>query len=668
MKTNEKFEQTTQTIDALAGEITYLNAQYRAGNPQASDEYYDSLLARLSSLDPTHLLLQKGIIETARSNPRMRRLPVRMMSLNKEKTFDNLMLWIENIGLKADDVLVVSPKFNGISLVADLKTKQASTRGDGEYGQNCDPHFDLINARVHRNFDHICSGEAIISRRNWAEHFVGKISPSGTPYKLNNATVAGLLNCDDPTEALKHVDFVKYTLHETTMHKSQQLKYMNMNTEGLWTDYLVVTVGELSENMLDKFFHRANSVYPIDGLVIDVDDYDIREGLGREMNGNPAFARALKLDRWVEEFDTVITGYVLNISKQGKLKGAVTFEPVFINGCDVKQATFYNAQFLHDFALCPGVKVTIKKSGEVIPKIVAVEGVRIPLRVDYKSQQTYDIAFINAAENVNNIVDNSNINFPHYLFDICSSCRQPMSWDKNKVDLECKNFDCRDRRISKIEHFLQSLGVEEMGRPSVEKLYDAGYDSIHKLWNITAIAMMNVGGFGESSVDIFLKQVDAIKRGGVPLARLMYAMDLFDGTIGEKTAQQIFDSVDADYLIDKKELLKVKGVSDITADCFIRAYDRIEELIGLNISIAYAKSPAKELKGSRFSGFAVCFSGVRDKSLEEEIESQGGKIASGVSKTTTHLVVADPSQGTSKTVKARELNIPILTIEQFKQL
>jgi NAD-dependent DNA ligase len=53
--------------------------------------------------------------------------------------------------------------------------------------------------------------------------------------------------------------------------------------------------------------------------------------------------------------------------------------------------------------------------------------------------------------------------------------------------------------------------------------------------------------------------------------------------------------------------------------------------------------------------------------LEALIVSQGGTIASGVSKKTTHLVVKDVNGTSSKITKARSLGIPILTIDSFKQ-
>lgn len=76
----------------------------------------------------------------------------------------------------------------------------------------------------------------------------------------------------------------------------------------------------------------------------------------------------------------------------------------------------------------------------------------------------------------------------------------------------------------------------------------------------------------------------------------------------------------------------------------------------------------KKATGNKYAGMKICFTGVRDKELEAEIAAQGGEVVNGVSKNTTHLIVADINSSSSKAVKAKSLGIPIFTIETFKQL
>ena len=644
-------------------EIQFLNEEYRAGRPVVSDSVYDSKLERLARNYPDSHLLKKNILEQAPIT-RKRKLHTQMMSLDKLKTVAEVKAWLKSLGVTDSEMIIITPKYNGISLENNTEDGTASTRGDGEYGQNCDEHYRMMKS--YEVLDPgIFIGEAIISRQNWDNHFKGRVSPKGLPYKLNNATVSGLLNNETPTEEIQYVDFVRYGIvdgENSDIDKLLQIQYINRECI-VQTNYMFVSVDSLTEELFDLLFNDWNKEYPIDGLVIDINRYTLRSKLGRESNGNPVYAKALKLDKWTEEFDTTITGHNFTISKQGKLKGVVTFDPVIINGTEVKQATFNNARFLKEFMLFEGINITVKKSGEVIPKIVAVEGIRIPLRNEFTKEAEYTKAYNGVKDSLREYFDGVDIK---RIDDICPSCGSHMHWDDNGVDMECWNEYCDSMRISKIEHFFLAIGVEEFGRPSIETLYTYGENSIEKILSLTKEGFSEIPGFGESTANTFVDQIDKILKDGIPMARLMYAHDVFGGKIGESTAQLILDHIN-EFDLTKDNLVKIKGVSDITADCFLKGLKQYAGIFHF-IPISYTATPVKVASNNSYAGMAVCFSGVRDANLEETIKDGGGKIASGVSKNTTHLVVADPNQNTGKTVDARKLGIPILTIEQFKAL
>ncbi len=673
-------EQMSQA-DRLAMNIQFLNEAYRKGDPATSDWHYDNMVEELRALEPNHPLLQKGIIEEAKNTPRKRKLQSLMMSLDKVKTLAEIKAWLKSIGLKPSDQVVVTPKYNGVSLEVNFAYGTASTRGDGEYGQNCDKHFEFIHGKMSHDFRELVIGEAIISRDNWAEHFEGKISPKGLPYKLNNATVAGLLNQDEPTPALSLVDFVAYGIvtEAEDYDKENQLRVINLHMVNR-VDYCVFSVEDLTEDAIDKAYRASNMQYPCDGLVIDVNDSDARFLLGRQPNGNPAYARALKLDKWVEEYPTVIQNHETQISKQGKLKGVVKFDPILIDGTEVKQASFYNAKFIKDFCLYKGVNITVKKSGEIIPKIMSVEGITIPRVEDFKKVSEFEAAYETARVAIRSTIFNARKEFdlmrrePDYDFNFyfseCPSCGHDLHWDKNQVDLECDNPSCDSMLVSKLEHFFQAIGVEEFGRPSIQTLYDAGYVTPVDIFSIGVENMALLEGFGEASAKIVCDQFDKFYETGLPLARLMYAYDVFEGKIGEKTAQAILDGLGESYFHNQftvEELIKIKGVSTITAECFLRGLG-IYRTLPIITMVSYTQTPPKIALGSKFEFFQVCFSNIRDKELESYIQEQGGKVVDNVSKSTTHLVVADVDQNTSKTVKAREYGCTIISLEDFKQL
>lgn len=661
----------TSVIKDLEEKIVELNNAYRAGNPMVTDEEYDNFVDTLRRMDPDNSIFKTGIIESSKSGSRKQKLPIPMYSLDKCKSAGEIMAWIINKGLTEDTEIVITPKYNGISMVVDFNTDgyRAFTRGDGEYGQRSDKHFDLTNGTTFLSND-IVFGEMIISQKNWERHFQNKTSPKGLLYKLNHSTVAGMFNNDEPPAELKYVDFKKYGVSSP---KTNELNYLDQiiyldNSSNDSIDWYITRVKFLNEELADELYQLWKTTYPIDGLVIQINSSEIRNKLGRELNMNPAYARALKLDKWSGAQETVITDHEFQISKQGKLKGVVKFNPIYFEGSQVNQATFYNARFLIDFGLSEFTKISVKKSGDIIPKIVSVEDIIIPLRENFKNENEYKKAYREAIDKISEIQFSLKLKNPDISH--CPYCGHILNWDDSMVELVCKNQNCKGIKLSKIEHFFVTSGVEEFGRPSIEALYEYGYDTIFKILSITHKELSNIPGFGEASASVILKEFSKLINPGISLAKLMHAMDVFEGTLGEKVAQTIFDNLPDEfpnYNLDM--LLKIKGVGERVATQFLISFNQFrDEFIGFEhlISINQITTPKTQKIGSKYEGMAVCFSGLRDKELEDEIVKQGGKIASGVSKTTTHLIVADVNQNTSKTIKARELNIPVMTIEQFK--
>ena len=326
----------------------------------------------------------------------------------------------------------------------------------------------------------------------------------------------------------------------------------------------------------------------------------------------------------------------IEVSKQGCLKPVIQVVPTSIGGVTISNVTGYNMRYIKENKIGVGASIEIIRSGDVIPKHIKtlVDGkVEIPVS--------------------------------------CPFCGSLTVWDDNGVELVCSNYHCSERKIKKLVYFFEKVGIEYFSEKSIRYLYSKGYRSVPSILDIDTDSLASFPGWGLSSANKFKDQVKNIRKKGMMLADLMQAMDLFEGKIGAKIAQKIFDSgwVDLPKEERKKGLLCVDGVSDITAQAFLSGYSKIGEIFELNIPI-FVETPKQEKTGDSFSGWSVCFSGVRDKELEVKIESEGGKIVSGVSKNTTHLIVKDLSDkvlSSSKCVKAKGLGINIIAINDLKQ-
>ena len=95
-----------------------------------------------------------------------------------------------------NELLVVTPKYDGISLVVNESEDKAWTRGDGEVGQMSDDYFAKMNDK-HCGVDLFSFGEAIMSKSNFQKYKDKFANPRNM--------VAGLFNRDDPIVTGKQI-------------------------------------------------------------------------------------------------------------------------------------------------------------------------------------------------------------------------------------------------------------------------------------------------------------------------------------------------------------------------------------------------------------------------------------------------------------------------------
>ena len=124
----------------------------------------------------------------------------------------------------------------------------------------------------------------------------------------------------------------------------------------------------------------------------------------------------------------------------------------------------------------------------------------------------------------------------------------------------------------------------------------------------------------------------------------------------------------------KEELIEVDEIGDKIADSIVAYFSNSSNLqsldqlkkIGLQFQKDLKNSSSNKLEGKSFvvSGVFVSFS--RDE-LKNLIEDNGGKNVSSIS-SKTNYIIAGENMGPSKLKKAADLNIPILSEEEFKQM
>jgi len=392
-------------------------------------------------------------------------LAVPMGSLNKIKSYEEIVSWCESKKIPLSTEICITPKFDGLSLLVEFENgnyKSAATRGDGVTGQDVTEHFRYTTVgkiKMPSDFTGFLIGETIMREQAFKDKYAGK-------FKNPRNMVAGLLSRKQISKELEDVNFIAFSVRNIDFEKkSSELEYVNTHVNKHFNYQLrIITekIGSLKDSWLKEVFDGEKE-FQCDGLVVEVNEVDFQEQLGRETNSlNPAYARA-----WKPESDDAlpskVTGITWQVAKSGNQKPVVHIEPIDLGGVTISNVTGINAKFVNENGIAPGAVVSVIRSGDVIPKIInvvySVEGNVLP--------------------------------------EACSSCHGPIKWNENEVELNCDNPLCPEKKVSENTDFFKIMGIDEVGEGIVKQFFDAGYKDVSDILKMTALEMLSLDGFKE---------------------------------------------------------------------------------------------------------------------------------------------------------------------------
>ena len=606
-------------IEQLKKQIVKANEAYRAGKPIISDAKYDQLVEELSLLSPNDEILNK-VGHVVVDETRKSRLPIEMASMNKIKSMDDINDWCRLKGISKNEEVIITPKFDGLSLCVDEKTNEAWTRGDGEFGQKSDDHYKLI--QNHLNLDEYSFiytyGEVMIPKQVFIDKFSADFA---NPRNL----VAGLLNSKTVSESLKDCQYIKYGAFTNKNFDTKEEIIIELNNgQKSKVEYHICKISDLTEDLLIGLFQKFSTEYEIDGLIIEINDLTLQDNLGRETSSNnPVWARAFKHPSFEQSAETDVIGISWNISKQGLLKPILHITPVKLDGVTVSNVTGNNARFVKDLGLGVGAKVVVKRSGMVIPIIADV---------------------ITPVEFVQPTIEGVEVD-----------------WNEAGIELITLT-ETDDQKLKKIVAFFEILEADNVSEGVITQLWEAGYKTIKDVLNLTTGDLEKIDRFGKRKAQIVYNSIQK-SVSGVQLSKLQHATGIFKG-LGSKKLVLLEDFITKPTV---DQVMSIEGFAEVSAKSYIDSYDIFFEFIkDLPVTIVEKVEAAKV--GTDLEGKSFVFTGVRRKDLEEVIESRGGKIGGSVSKTTTHLVMKVVGSGSSKEKKAIELGVEVITVEQLEKI
>lgn len=634
---------------------------------QASDSYYngkgelmtdyewDALFDQLKRLEeetgeilpdsPTNRVSEDSIVGKKEEHE------FAALSLAKTKQVSDLVKWAE------DRPIWISWKLDGLTLVATYdggKLTKIVTRGNGHIGTNIThlaPAISGIPGTISEKGHLVVRGEAVISYTDFEQFIIESEGDYANPRNL----ASGSLTLKDIEEVKqRHIQWIPFTLVYTEREltswgeRMQMLKDLGMNpVERERIDHPTTENIQLE---IDKFTEKVTSKknpFPVDGLVICYDD--TAYAATGSVTGHHA-TRAGFAFKWQDEHADTVLDHIEWSCAASTITPVAVFKPVELEGTTVQRASLCNVSECERLGIGDkGTRLQVIKANKIIPKV------------------------INITEVVGSFV----------IPNECPVCHAPAvvrESESGTKTLHCTNAACPAKQLKKFARFVskEGINIDGISEQTVWKFINHGfireYADFYKLKNY-AFEISCFEGFGKKSVSNLLVSVEKSRH--TDGRHLLYALNI--PLCGGDVAKKLLSRYKVKELIETArlsmfddEFASIDGIGPEKSAKFIAwfkddvHFQHVQHL--LSELIIEEQEPVET--GNKCQGLTFVVTGdvhhyKNRNELKAYIESQGGKVTGSVSKSTNFLINNDAASQSSKNKKAHELNIPIITEDEF---
>lgn len=634
---------------------------------QASDSYYngkgelmtdyewDALFDQLKRLEeetgeilpdsPTNRVSEDSIVGKKEEHE------FAALSLAKTKQVSDLVKWAE------DRPIWISWKLDGLTLVVTYdggKLTKIVTRGNGHIGTNIThlaPVISGIPATISEKGHLVVRGEAVISYTDFEQFIIESEGDYANPRNL----ASGSLTLKDIEEVKqRHIQWIPFTLVYTEQEltswgeRMQMLKDLGMNpVERERIDHPTTENIQLE---IDKFTEKVTSKknpFPVDGLVICYDD--TAYAATGSVTGHHA-TRAGFAFKWQDEHADTILDHIEWSCAASTITPVAVFKPVELEGTTVQRASLCNVSECERLGIGDkGTRLQVIKANKIIPKV------------------------INITEVVGSFVIPAEC-------PVCHATAVVRESESGTKTLHCTNAACPAKQLKKFARFVskEGINIDGISEQTVWKFINHGfireYADFYKLKNY-AFEISCFEGFGKKSVSNLLESVEKSRH--TDGRHLLYALNI--PLCGGDVAKKLLSHYKVKELIEtarlsmfEDEFASIDGIGPEKSAKFIAwfkddvHFQHVQHL--LSELIIEEHEPVET--GNKCQGLTFVVTGdvhhyKNRNELKAYIESQGGKVTGSVSKSTNFLINNDAASQSSKNKKAHELNIPIITEDEF---
>ncbi len=548
----------------------------------------------------------------------------------------------------------LEPKVDGLSVALEYRDGvfvSGATRGDGHVGEDVTENLRTIRSipmtlpeKLPRL---IVRGEVYMAKSVFAE-LNAEREIRGEPLLANprNAAAGSLRQLDPKIAAQRRLDIQIFNLQlaegrEFATH-TETLDYLAGQHFKVIPHRAVTTTEDCQKEIADINERRDSYPFDMDGAVVKVNNLADREKLGSTVK-YPKWAVAFKYPP--EKKPSRVLDIVVQVGRTGVLTPKAILSPVHLAGTTVQSATLHNQDYITEKDIRVGDTVIVQKAGEIIPEIVEVDFSKRPEGTE-----------------------------PYHLPEVCPVCGAPVSRDEDGAAIRCTGAECPAQLLRNITHFASrdAMDIEGLGPAVIQQMIDAGLvHNVADLYELRAQDIAQLEHMGEKSAENAVRAIEKSKAND--LSKLIYGLGIRQvGVKAAGTLSMHFKTFDALAAASLEELTEIADVGAVTAR-FILDYlasPQSQDLIRRLKDAGVNMESTAQLVDERFAGMTFVLTGTLSrfdrKTAEAMIQERGGKAAGSVSKRTTYVVAGE--EAGSKLKKAQELNIPVLTEEEFAEM
>ena len=550
-------------------------------------------------------------------------------------------------------VYCVEPKIDGLSVSLEYKDgifTRGSTRGDGFVGEDITKNLKTIKSipmvlREKIPFIEV-RGEVYMPKADFEKLVRKQLENDEQPAKNpRNAAAGSLRQKDSRVTASRGLDIFVFNLQriegrELTCH-SESLDYMKSLGFNVIDGYKTFdNIEDAVSRIMEIGENRQSYSYDIDGAVIKVDDFELRNELGSTAKV-PKWAVAFKYPP--EEKETKLLDIEINVGRTGALTPVAVFEPVWLAGTTVSRAVLHNQDYIDSKDIRIGDIIAVRKAGDIIPEVVRS---------------------VSHAENSE----------PFVIPNICPVCHGKAERAEDEAVIRCVNIDCPAQLLKNIEHFASrpAMNIDGLGEAVVKQLVENRLIStVADLYSLQQQDLEMLPGFAKVSASKLIANIENSKINSPD--RLLFALGIKG--IGQKNAQLLmkhFGSIEKLSETSPEEISAVEKFGDILANNIFTALhephmtELIERLKSYGVNTVYQS----DVKSDKLAGLTFVITGTLPDMTRDEaktlIEQNGGKCSGSVSKKTSYVLAGE--EAGSKLTKAQQLGVTVISQQQLIEM